>query len=254
MYIFILLYLFMYLNPSVYASNSSSNLTPQGLLGPPCSHVCNCSLQPWETCSQYPPCSYLSALLGYLGLGLSNPTDHTRANPPAPVKRKGYMCAKSLQSFLTLSDPVDCSSPCSSVHRFLQARILEWVAVPSSRGSSRPKDGTHVSWCVLHWHADSLPLAPPGKLACTLGWTSSLPSWGLKLLRPHSSSCPLFLTTIFLFWSHLSCTFQLKYYFCECCLQIHQEKQPWLSIPKLGLLCGFPLCVLIFPSIAIALK
>ena len=161
-YIFILLYLFIYLNPSVYASNSSSNLTPQGLLESPCSHICNYSLQPWETCSQYRPCRYLSAPLGYL-VGALQPTDHTRANPPAPVKRNGCMWAKSLQLYLTLCDPVDCSSPCSSIHRFLQARILEWVAVPSSRGSSRPKDGTHISWCLLYWQA-ALPLGHLGSL------------------------------------------------------------------------------------------
>ena len=36
------------------------------------------------------------------------------------------------QSYLTLGDPMDCSPPASSVHRILQARILEWVAVSSS--------------------------------------------------------------------------------------------------------------------------
>ena len=40
---------------------------------------------------------------------------------------------------------MDCGPPGSSVHGILQARILEWVAVPSSRGSSRPRDGTRVS-------------------------------------------------------------------------------------------------------------
>ena len=44
-----------------------------------------------------------------------------------------------------LCDPMDCSPPGSSVHGILQARILEWVAIPSSRGSSRPRDQTHVS-------------------------------------------------------------------------------------------------------------
>ena len=43
------------------------------------------------------------------------------------------------QSFLTLYDPMDCSPPDSSVHRILQVRILEWVAIPFSRGSSRPR-------------------------------------------------------------------------------------------------------------------
>src|SRR5574340_167266 len=46
--------------------------------------------------------------------------------------------AKSLQSCLTLCDPVDSSPPGSSVHGILQARILEWVAISFSRGSSQP--------------------------------------------------------------------------------------------------------------------
>ena len=49
------------------------------------------------------------------------------------------------QSYLTLSDPVNCSLPSSSVHGILQARILEWVAIPFSRGSSQPRDRTLVS-------------------------------------------------------------------------------------------------------------
>ena len=44
--------------------------------------------------------------------------------------------AKLLQSCLTLCDPTECSLPGSSVHEVLQARILEWVAMPSSRASS----------------------------------------------------------------------------------------------------------------------
>ena len=43
-------------------------------------------------------------------------------------------CAKSLQSCPTLCDPVDCSPPGSSIHGILRARILEWVAILSSRG------------------------------------------------------------------------------------------------------------------------
>ena len=43
---------------------------------------------------------------------------------------------KFTQSCLTLCDPVDCSPPDSSVHGILQARILEWVAISFSRGSS----------------------------------------------------------------------------------------------------------------------
>ena len=48
--------------------------------------------------------------------------------------------ATSPQSSLTLCDPIDCSPPGSSVLGVLQARILAWVAMPSSRGSSRPRD------------------------------------------------------------------------------------------------------------------
>ena len=55
------------------------------------------------------------------------------------------MHAQSLQSCLTLCDSMDCSPPCSCVHGILQARILQWVAMPSSRGSSPPRDWTHVS-------------------------------------------------------------------------------------------------------------
>ena len=64
----------------------------------------------------------------------------------------------SLQSCPTLCDPMDCSPPGSSVHGILQARILEWVAMPSSRGYSRPRDRTRVSWgsCTA---GDSLSLS-----------------------------------------------------------------------------------------------
>ena len=56
------------------------------------------------------------------------------------------MHAKSLQSCPTLCDPVDYSPPGSSVHGTLQARILTWVAMPSFRGSSQPRDWTHISY------------------------------------------------------------------------------------------------------------
>ena len=55
------------------------------------------------------------------------------------------VCACKLKSCLTLCHPTDCSPPGSSVLGTLQARTLEWVAMPSSRGSSRPRDGTHIS-------------------------------------------------------------------------------------------------------------
>ena len=56
------------------------------------------------------------------------------------------MCERSVAySCLTLWDPMDCSLPGSSVHGTLQTRTLEWVAMPSSRGSSQCRDRTHIS-------------------------------------------------------------------------------------------------------------
>ena len=49
------------------------------------------------------------------------------------------------QSCLTLCNPVNCSPPGSTVHEILQARILEWIVIPFSRGFSQPRDGTQVS-------------------------------------------------------------------------------------------------------------
>ena len=49
------------------------------------------------------------------------------------------------QSCLTLCDPMDCGPPGSSVHGIFQARILDWVAISFSRGSSQPRDQTQVS-------------------------------------------------------------------------------------------------------------
>ena len=84
--------------------------------------------------------------------------------PSEPPGNILYMHAFMLScvSRPTLRDPIDCSLPGSSAHRILQARILEWVAMPSSRGSSWPRDWTHVS-CLLPWYMGSLPLAPPGE-------------------------------------------------------------------------------------------
>ena len=66
------------------------------------------------------------------------------------------------QSWLTLCDPIDCCPPDSSVHGILQARILEWVAIPLSRESSRPRGWTWVS-CIARrfftiWVTKEAPL------------------------------------------------------------------------------------------------
>ena len=56
-----------------------------------------------------------------------------------------YVCYSL--SPLTFCDPMDCSLPASSVHGILQARILKWVAIASSRGSFQPRDRTQV-FCI----------------------------------------------------------------------------------------------------------
>ena len=57
------------------------------------------------------------------------------------------VCEVKLLSRVLLCNPMDCSLPGSSLHGILQARILEWVAISFSRGSSRPRDRTRVS-CI----------------------------------------------------------------------------------------------------------
>ena len=56
-----------------------------------------------------------------------------------------YLLCLVTQSCPTLCDPMDCSPPGPSVHGILQARVLEWVAMPSSRGSFQLRDQTQVS-------------------------------------------------------------------------------------------------------------
>ena len=66
------------------------------------------------------------------------------------LKKLKLAYTKSLQLCLTLCDPRDCCPPDSTVCGVVQARILEWVTMPSSRGSSRPRDQAHLSYvsCV----------------------------------------------------------------------------------------------------------
>jgi len=64
-------------------------------------------------------------------------------------------CSSGTKSCITVCNPVDCSPPGSSVHGISQTRILQWVAIPFSRGSPWPRDRTHVScigrWILYHW-------------------------------------------------------------------------------------------------------
>ena len=82
-----------------------------------------------------------------------------------PWGSPSYACkhaCKSLQSFPTLCNPMDCSPPGFSIHGILQTGVLEWVAMPSSRDLPRPRDRTPCLLCLLHWQAGSLPLGHLG--------------------------------------------------------------------------------------------
>ena len=90
----------------------------------------------------------------------------------------------------TICDPMDYSPPGSSVPGISQARILEWVAISFSRGSSWPRDWTHVL-CLLHWQANSLLLShqrnssplPYPKATVTVGCCISWPAF--RITRYH---------------------------------------------------------------------
>ena len=95
-----------------------------------------------------------------------------------------YMCvyAKSLQLCLTLCEHMDCSLKATLSMGFSQARILESVVMPSSRGSSKPRDWTHVSYLSytgrqVLYHL--LPHSSVGKeSACNAGDLGSIPGSG----------------------------------------------------------------------------
>ena len=74
-----------------------------------------------------------------------------------------WVPAKLLQFCLTVCNPLDCNLPGSSVHGLFQARILEFITMPSSRRSSWFKESNPHLLCLLHWQASSLPLTPSGK-------------------------------------------------------------------------------------------
>ena len=88
--------------------------------------------------------------------------------PKAALPNNITMCmflllAQLLQSCQTLCNSMDCSPPGSSVHGILQARILEWAAMPFSRISSPPRDRTHVScsFCTAGKFFTAEPLGKP---------------------------------------------------------------------------------------------
>ena len=93
------------------------------------------------------------------------------------------VCARAqlLSSCLILWDSMDCSPPGSSVQGIFQARILDWFAISFSRGSSPPRDWTHIS-CLLEMQ--NLGPHPTGKLASTFENNSQLVHTHMQMWVP----------------------------------------------------------------------
>ena len=118
----------------------------------------------------------LSVVLNYLKM--SNPSIKTLLSINKCVEKFVYLThkghhacvrAKLLQSCLTLCDPMDCNSPSSSVHGILQARTLQWVAMPASRISFQHRDPTHTfcgSWIAGRFFASGPLGKPKGHHTC----------------------------------------------------------------------------------------
>ena len=92
------------------------------------------------------------------------------------------MHTQSLHLCLTLWDLMDCSPPGSSVHGIFLGRILEWVAMPSSKESSQPRDQTHIS-CISYIAGRffTAKLLGKGLLKVTHIWQTTLPALHFKV-------------------------------------------------------------------------
>ena len=96
------------------------------------------------------------------------------------------VCAHSVaQSCSTLCEPMDCSQTSSSVRGIFQERLLEWVAIPYSRGSSSPRNWTLVSLVSPALTSGFFTTAPPGKPRPWI-WTWTISGYMVsdKLLSP----------------------------------------------------------------------
>ena len=115
----------------------------------------------------------------------------------AVAKDPECMCMHA-QPRLPLYDPMDCNPPGNSVHGILQARILEWVAISNSRGSSQPRDQIHVSlvscngrWILFYWTTRGVlefPFLPYIRIdchKCCWGWTNGM-DVEIEFTRGHS--------------------------------------------------------------------
>ena len=158
--------------PWIYmCSPSRSPLPPPSPPDPSRSSQCLKSLLNLLQCY----CFFPFWLFGQEAGGILAPHQGSNLHPYTEVKVKVLVA----QSYPTRCDPVDCSLPGSSVCGILQARILEWVAIPFSRGSSWPRDWTWVS-CnagsfITIWATRAPPALEGDVLITELSGKSQLP-------------------------------------------------------------------------------
>ena len=82
---------------------------------------------------------------------------------------------------LSLCDSMDCSLPSSFVHRILQARILEWVAIPFSKRSSQPRDQNHIL-CTSYNAGGFFTAEPLGKPVKSMGSQRTGHHWATNII------------------------------------------------------------------------
>ena len=117
-------------------------------------------------------------------------------------------CCCYIQSCLTLWDPIDYSPPGCSVHWISQARILEWVAISFSRGSSRPRDRAHIS-CLAGRSFTTEPQSKGIDLTLNI-FTSDIQRDTRKLLEVTGMSATLIVMMVSCVYAYVQ-TYQVVY-------------------------------------------
>ena len=119
------------------------------------------------------------------------------------------------QSCLTLYSLIDCSPPGSSLHGISQARILEWVAMPSSRGSSQARDRSQVS-CIAGGFFTICASREALEVSCLFEF---------EVLHSHTPKNPSFSLDAFFRWADMMYAFSLPDFKIPCAIILHRSKE-----------------------------
>ena len=134
-----------------------------------------CGFLLWAHCSEAHFCLCSSHAAWVTELNSNIPLVPWRQNRPRAmtISRLEVSCSITVCVCIhpTLCNPMDCSSPVSSAHGILQAKVLEWLAISCSRGSSQPRDWTGSPAL----QEDSLSSEPPRKTHWSPGLPKSIP-------------------------------------------------------------------------------